>query len=234
MNTPPIVYTRLIKRVRAVLFDGLLMTLLLALLFGLVSLLGIQTRSLKLGIIVLPLVLFEPCLVAFTGGTVGQHWQKIRVTRRDGQCRIHLLAAIIRFIAKLLLGWLSFVTIFASRRHQAIHDFLVGSIVTHKDITALPAYECLTERRQDQENYIYPAVWRRVLVILLWIVLATIVYILLLLMGISSDCVVVNRCNAIDGLLSAVLNILWLVGVGWLIAIGWNGQLFGCRRRPRE
>lgn len=64
------------------------------------------------------------------GATIGNDKMKIRVRSvANPEKRINLFLAIIRFIFKILLGWLSFITFFTSSRNRAIHDIVSGSVV---------------------------------------------------------------------------------------------------------
>ena len=90
----PIIYPRLIKRVRAVLIDSVLLpvAILVTLLLG--NALGVSHPVGKAMLILAPIFILEPGLVAFTGGTVGHHLMKIRITRTDGKRNINIFAAI--------------------------------------------------------------------------------------------------------------------------------------------
>lgn len=229
-----ITYPRLIKRVRAVLIDSVLLPVVVfgALIIG--DALGVPGPYGKAMLILVPIFILEPGLVAFSGGTIGHHMLGIRVTKRDGLGNINIFAATIRFIVKLVLGWLSFIFVLTTTKHQAVHDLLAGSIVVHKDPTGLPSYEVLSERSGDGDAYIYPPGWRRIVVIALYWILATVTLGIITNLVFSSDCTTIHRCTTIDHLLEMVLSVAWLVGLGWITLRGWTGNLYGCRKRPRE
>ena len=171
---PRVFYPRLIRRVRAILIDSVLLPVAVfgALILG--DALGVSHTYGKLALILVPIIVLEPGLVALTGGTVGHHLLRIRVATIDGQRNISFFAATIRFIAKLLLGSLSLIFVLTTKKHQAVHDLLARSVVVHKDPSALPAYEILAERTPESEAYLYPSAWRRVLVIFGYWVLTTV------------------------------------------------------------
>ena len=105
----PISYPRLIRRVRAILIDSVLLPITV---FGTLILgdaLGVTHTYGKVALILVPIFVLEPGLVAVTGGTVGHHLMKIRIATIDGQRNINIFAATLRFLAKLLLGWLSLI-----------------------------------------------------------------------------------------------------------------------------
>lgn len=217
-----VAYPRLIKRVRAVLVDSILLpvTVFAVLLLG--DAVGVSGAGGKALLIAIPIFILEPGLVALTGGTVGHHLFRIRVVKRDGSSNINVFAAILRFVVKLVLGWLSFIFVLTTAKHQAVHDLLAGSIVVHKDPAGLPEHEVLSERKQETDAYRYPAVWRRVVVIFAYWVLVTIV------LGSGSyalstaECLKGHSCTATDHLLNVALNIGALVGLGWVTVRGWS------------
>lgn len=226
-------YPRLIRRVRAVLIDSVL---LLFTIFGTLILgdaIGVSHVYGKVALVLVPIFVLEPGLVAVTGGTIGHHLLKIRVATIDGQRNISFIAATIRFIAKLLLGWLSFIFVLTTKKHQAVHDLLARSVVIHKDSNTLPAHEMLVERTPDSTEYVYPAAWRRVLVICCYWVLATVALSIFNNIVTSDQCIEGHRCATWEYLALLALEIAWLVSVGVATVRGWNGQLYGCRRLPR-
>lgn len=229
-----VTYPRLIKRVRAVLVDSVLLpvTVFSVLLIG--DNLGVSGGNGKALLIALPIFLLEPGLVAFTGGTVGHHLLGIRVAKRDGSSNINIFAASIRFVVKLLLGWLSFIFVLTTRKHQAVHDLVAGSIVVHKDPSGLPEHEVLSERKPEMDAYLYPAVWRRVVVVAAYWVLVVIALGLASYVLTTVQCSKGYNCTTFDQLINIALNIAGLVGLGWVTVRGWSGRLFGCSRRPRE
>lgn len=74
-------------------------------------------------------VLYDPLCTAF-GCTVGNYFIKIRVRKNDDHSkRINFFFALIRYIVKVLLGWISFLTIHSNREKRAIHDMAAGSVM---------------------------------------------------------------------------------------------------------
>ena len=231
MNT--IAYPRLLKRVRAALIDSILVPLVM---FGMVIMGGALEVSNLYGkalFLLLPIFILEPGLVSYTGGTIGHHLQGIQVRKKDGSGNINFFAATIRFVVKVLLGWLSFIFVLTTRKHQALHDVIANSIVTHRNPTGLPAYEVLAERDADG-TYNYPATWRRVLVIAVYWVAASFVLILLTYLALSENCLYGRGCTTLDHVIQVCMNLIWLISIGWLTVRGWTGRLYGCRRRLRE
>ena len=209
-----VAYSRLIRRVRAVLIDSVILPVTLLSILVLGDTLGVSDAYGKVMLIAIPVLILEPGLVALTGGTVGHHLLGIRVAKQDGSGNINVFAAAVRFAVKLLLGWLSFILVLTTAKHQAVHDLVVRSIVVVKNPDELPVHEVLSERTLETDAYLYPSAWRRIVVIALYWVLATAI-----LAALGPN---------------VVFDIAWLLGLGWITVRGWNGRLFGCMRCPRE
>ncbi len=74
-------------------------------------------------------VVYEP-LCTTLGFTVGNYIKNIRVRQvSDTAKRINIFQALIRYLLKVLLGWISFLTIHSNKERRAIHDFAVGSVM---------------------------------------------------------------------------------------------------------
>jgi uncharacterized RDD family membrane protein YckC len=72
---------------------------------------------------------YEPVCTAL-GFTVGNYIKGLRVRRAsDNGRKINLLQAFVRYILKICLGWVSFLTIHTNSERRAIHDLVAGSIV---------------------------------------------------------------------------------------------------------
>lgn len=209
-----VAYSRLIRRVHAVLVDSVVLPVTVISILVVGDRLGVSDSLGKAMLIAIPVLILEPGLVALTGGTVGHHLLGIRVAKQDGSGNINILSAAVRFVVKLLLGWLSFILVLTTAKHQAVHDLVVRSIVVVKNPGGLPAHEALSERIIETDAYLYPSAWRRIVVIALYWVLATEI-----LSALGSN---------------VVFDIAWLLGLGWITVRGWNGRLFGCMRRARE
>lgn len=83
---------------------------------------------------VVVVLLYEPILIS-SGTTVGQFLLNLRVRNfknPDQKLTFHL--AVVRTIVKILLGWLSFVTVTFNVNRRAIHDFASGSIMISQRI----------------------------------------------------------------------------------------------------
>lgn len=227
-------YPRLIKRIRAVLVDSVVVpaaavgALAAGYAFGVTDFLG------RVLLVTVPVFVLEPGLVTFTGGTIGHHVVGIRVQKTDGSGNLDIFRATIRAIVKFVLGWLSFIFVLTTTRHQAIHDLIAGSIVVYRDTSGLPSYDVLTEREAESARFIYPAKWKRVLIALLYWVVMTILLFVALGFMVSGECTATRRCVVYEWIALFVIEIGWLVLTGTLVVLGWSGRLPGARRRERS
>ncbi len=79
-------------------------------------------------------LLYDPLFVSSFGGTIGHIIIGLRVKENiNEQKNIHFLLAFVRYIIKLLLGWISLLTISKTQKKRAIHDIISGSVVISKN-----------------------------------------------------------------------------------------------------
>lgn len=143
---PASIYPRLLRRVRAVIIDEvILLGMLAAWWFGLGIDPGMHLAA-KLGSLLLVFVVVDPVLVAFTGGTVGHHLMGMKVRELARDARAGLGMATVRAVFRYGLGWASLIFILVTRRHQAIHDYASRTLVVLKDPARVPGTERLPER----------------------------------------------------------------------------------------
>jgi uncharacterized RDD family membrane protein YckC len=75
---------------------------------------------------------YEP-LCTSLGCTIGNLVKGIRVrNHNDVTKKINILQALLRYIIKCLLGWISFLTIHGNPQRRAIHDLVAGSVMIRK------------------------------------------------------------------------------------------------------
>ena len=75
---------------------------------------------------------YEP-LCTSLGFTIGNYIKCIRVrAAANPMKRINIFQAFVRYILKILLGWISFLTMHFNPHRRAIHDFASGSIMIRK------------------------------------------------------------------------------------------------------
>ncbi len=120
----------LIDRYKAALIDNLLVVCLVILIAYGFDQFNINTVwSVIVGLFIL--LAYEPILVSYSN-TIGQAIMNIRVRNlQSPESRIKLASSYLRFLTKIILGILSFITISFNKNKRAIHDF-AGSSITIK------------------------------------------------------------------------------------------------------
>jgi uncharacterized RDD family membrane protein YckC len=224
-----VTYPRLIRRLKAVAFDGIFIPISM---FGALFLgeaLGLNS-TLKGILFFVPLIVLEPLLVTLTGGTIGHHMMGLKVSRMDGKTHLNFVVATLRMVVRILLGAFSFIVVLTSKKHQAIHDLIFDSIVINKKPDELPAFDLLQERDEALAGYSQKSAIRRILVILLYCLLVFALLIMLISFFISDQCLNNTYCTQSEKFIEVMLNIFFFFSIGYCIVQGWRGVLFGCRK----
>ncbi|MFT3902555.1 MAG: RDD family protein [Niabella sp.] len=122
-------YPLLIDRIQSTFID---MSLIIALMFAFTNILDKFDNIpdwVRIILFVGLFLVYEPLCMTL-GATVGNYVKGIRVRKdTDTTKRINIFQAIIRYIVKTLLGWVSFLTINMNPKRRAIHDFVSGSVM---------------------------------------------------------------------------------------------------------
>jgi uncharacterized RDD family membrane protein YckC len=224
-------YPRLLRRVRAFLIDTTIFAILLY--AWMISLPFVEGTTLlvKIGLLVVPLFIVDPGLVALTGGSPGHHMMGLRVRDAAHDRNIGILRSLARTLIRTSLGWLSFVFVLVTRRHQALHDYFTSTVVVLRDPESLPAFERFVARTEDGARYRYPSKLRRVVMIFFYVVLEFAVLSALMAALLPERCLNHQRCTTGEFMVSGVLELLALVCFGAIVILGWRGLLYGCRRK---
>jgi len=125
-------YARVWPRVKALIIDGAI----LAAAFLVAALVGARLAGagpVAFVAWVALWALYDPLMVAFTGGTVGHKLQNLRVVDDRTGGRPSLPAAFVRNVAKTLVGAISLLGMALSSRSKALHDWVAGTTVQARD-----------------------------------------------------------------------------------------------------
>jgi hypothetical protein len=229
-------YARFLRRLRGVAIDFMLFTVALVVALQLAVALNSNDLARVIGFgFIAGFLLYEPLLVAFAGGTVGHYLSNLRVVDDRTNGNVSLAKAFARVVIKAVLGWYSFITMLAARRHQAVHDLLTRSTVQIRDPAKARPGDYASERVELLSPGMPPR-WRRFLTGVLYGVALTVVLVLaaeglLVARVLSRACLVDGYCSGGENLLMAAFGLVWLIGIAFCIGLGWRARLWGARRR---
>lgn len=229
-----VLFPRLIRRVRAFLFDSVLFIIIIYAWMLSLPLLASSNFLLKISALIVPIMILEPCLVAFTGGTPGHHIMGLRIRDSSIDKNIGILRATARAIIRTLFGWLSFIFVLVTQRHQALHDYFTSTVVVLRLPETLPTHEKFTLRTEDHVNFLYPSKGRRFTIIFLHMLLSLVVVGILGAVTLSQECSTMKRCSSAENIIANVTGIIWFFYLGATIVLGWRGRLYGCRRSAQS
>ncbi|MFY7671158.1 RDD family protein [Tenacibaculum sp. MEBiC06402] len=126
-------YPGLFIRIKAATIDGIILVVSCLAASDIFSNMENPSEYLKIIVFSLIFLLYEPLMISISGATIGHQICKIRVREIHKDNKINFFFAILRFITKAFLGWISLFTITTSRKKQAIHDSVANSIVVFDD-----------------------------------------------------------------------------------------------------
>ena len=123
-------YAHLFSRVKAAIIDSIVLIVLLYAATLVVGAFDEVSNYVRISVFVFVFLIYEPILVSVFGASVGHFFNDIVVKKEHDESKnIILPKAIIRFIFKFFLGWISLLTIQGDEKRKAIHDFVGGSVV---------------------------------------------------------------------------------------------------------
>ena len=121
-------YPFLLERIQSILIDSILIIACMILISDVLSNFKNVPDWLRAVLLIL-IFLYEPIMTTF-GGTIGNNIKRIQIRKKSDETQsINFFQAIIRYFFKLLLGWLSFITIFSSNKKRAVHDIISGTVM---------------------------------------------------------------------------------------------------------
>ena len=123
-------YGSLINRVKAIIIDGLVLVGFGIITATILSEFENVDDSVRLIIFVFIFLLYDPIFVSIFGATIGHLIIGLKVRRENNITRkIIFPVALVRFTMKVLLGWISLLTVSGNKKSKAIHDTVVDSVV---------------------------------------------------------------------------------------------------------
>ena len=124
----------LILRVKSTLIDSVVIIILMYLASIVLNSLGVQSGGIR-GMVLIFIFLYEPILVTLSR-TIGQKIMGLRVRKfgeyvnANSNVNINIVESLLRYIGKIMLGWISLLTIHSDKYGRAIHDKLGRSLMT--------------------------------------------------------------------------------------------------------
>lgn len=228
-------YPNIGKRIKAVVLDSVIFAIVVVSIWPFIAGYEFKYNWLKILILLSPFFILEPLLVTTTGGSIGHHVFKIRVRGVSRDRNINIINATIRFLLKTALGTFSLLFILFTKKHQALHDYLVNSIVIFKQHDNFDPRIGLKERvSTEEEGYVYPSKLRRFIVILIYNVPLFFLYGLVLSVSLSDTCLEDDICIGGEDIISFIIVMFWFAGVFCTIYFGFAGKLVGCRRKIKK
>jgi len=224
-------YATFARRIRAMVLDWVVLTVLLMLVLYLAGAVHFtQALRLTLFAAVIGLVLlYEPVLVAFRGSTIGQQLCNLRVVAPTATGRLPFWKAFLRWLLKAVTGLASFATMGATRRNQALHDLPFGTTVQIADPAVAGARDFILER-PEKASASLPSRWRRFVVIAAYFVLLVPLVGPVMSLGASSDCIQANHCGSGEKIWVQLVTTAWLATLVAVCIFGWQGRLPGAQR----
>lgn len=123
-------YARLFDRVKAASIDAMILIAMMYAATEIFELFDIVPNFARALVAVFIFLLYDPLLTSFYGGTIGHSFSGIGVRKdNNSEKKISFPSAIIRFLFKICLGWISLLTITANDKKKALHDFIANSVV---------------------------------------------------------------------------------------------------------
>lgn len=122
-------YPQLTDRVQATFIDTILVVIMMFVFAGILDKFENVPDWVRISLFVSLFMIYEPLCMTL-GFTLGNYIKGIRVKKyADSTKRINILQAFIRYPIKVLLGWISFLTINRNAKRRAIHDLVSGSVM---------------------------------------------------------------------------------------------------------
>lgn len=127
--TSALEYTLLGDRVQSTFIDTILIVILMFVLASVLDRYGDVPTWIRIVLFIGLWGMYEP-LCTTLGATLGNYIKGIRVRKVGSNSkRVNFLQAVARYLLKLTLGWISFLTIHSNKERRAIHDLAVGSVM---------------------------------------------------------------------------------------------------------
>ena len=178
-------------------------------------------------------VMYEPLLIWRRGATIGHARNHLRVVRVKTGRPPGLLRSFARYVAKVVLGLPSFVTMALTRKHQAVHDWLTQTVVEVAPDAEPDAAPYYVERQVDPRELL-PSAARRVAIIVTYLIGIFVSYAIVQQMVDPGGCARARSCVGGQRYAAEALALAWLAMSLAATVAGWNGSLPGAPNETRS
>ena len=120
----------------------------------------------------------------------------------------------------------------ASRKHQAVHDWLTQTVVEVSPDADEGTVAFHVERLE--EPVMLPPVWRRIVMVLAYLVALLVLYSIALAVADPAGCLPEHSCTGGTRVLVQAIVLAWLALSISSIVVGWKGLLPGARSSPLD
>ena len=129
-ETPAKVYPHISNRIKAAFVDACIIIILMLLFTDIFSRFENVHDYYRIAAFVFIFLCYETIMVSVFGFSLGHFLNDLRVKRHSNTSKnLNIFQAIIRFVIKSLLGWISLLTISGNPQRRAIHDMFTDSVV---------------------------------------------------------------------------------------------------------
>jgi len=126
-------YPGLFDRVKAVTIDSIILIIFMIIITDIFSMLENVADQARIIAFICIFLLYDPICTSVFGGTIGHLLIGIRVKKEhDRQKNILFPVALLRYLIKVSLGWISLLSVMGNEKRQAIHDAIIKSVVIYK------------------------------------------------------------------------------------------------------
>ncbi len=123
-------YALLSDRIKAAFVDALLLIASMYVISEILNSFEAVPSYVRILLATLLFVLYDPIFTSVYGGTIGHSFSNIQVKKDSNREKnISFPMALLRFILKVTLGWISLLTTTGNPKKKAIHDYAANSVV---------------------------------------------------------------------------------------------------------
>jgi uncharacterized RDD family membrane protein YckC len=229
------VYARAPPRLRALVRDlGVQLVILLCVVVPPTVLANQDVLRVLAPVSLLAFVFYEPVLIALRGATLGHSSLNLRIVRARDFGRVSFARALLRTVVKWIFGLPSFLAMYFTSKHQAIHDLAAGTVVIPREAGRV-RLEWFDPARPEPAATVLPGRTRRAFVIFGHWVVWYLMFQLAIFLIVPADCIEhIRTCRQSVRVVIIATALIWFAGTIVLAFAGWTGTLWGAQRTPAD